>query len=57
LLREPKGNVALGFANTDDNDAMEVAGLRRGQLGLLIETMRREGSSYGSRPRRRAEKG
>ena len=43
LLREAEGNVALGVRESDDKDAMEVAGRGELQLGILIETMRREG--------------
>ena len=43
LLREAEGNVALRVRESDDNDAMEVAGRGELQLGILIETMRREG--------------
>ena len=52
LLREAEGNVALGVRESDDNDAMEVAGRGELQLGILIETMRREGFELSvSRPR------
>src|SRR5216110_3783371 len=51
LLREAEGNVALGVRESDDNDAMEVAGRGELQLGILIETMRREGFELSvSRP-------
>ena len=43
LLREAEGNVALRVRESDDKDAMEVAGRGELQLGILIETMRREG--------------
>jgi GTP-binding protein len=42
LLREAEGNVALRVRESDDKDAMEVAGRGELQLGILIETMRRE---------------
>ncbi|HEX2256720.1 MAG TPA: translational GTPase TypA [Afifellaceae bacterium] len=43
LLREAEGNVALRVTETPDKDAFEVAGRGELQLGILIETMRREG--------------
>ena len=43
LLREAEGNVALRVTEADDKDSMEVAGRGELQLGILIETMRREG--------------
>jgi len=43
LLREAEGNVALKITEGDDKDAFEVAGRGELQLGILIETMRREG--------------
>ncbi|MGQ7792877.1 translational GTPase TypA [Faunimonas sp. B44] len=43
LLREAEGNVALRITEGDDKDAYEVAGRGELQLGILIETMRREG--------------
>ncbi len=52
LLREAEGNVALRVRESDDKDAMEVAGRGELQLGILIETMRREGYELSvSRPR------
>jgi GTP-binding protein len=52
LLREAEGNVALRVAPSDENDAMEVAGRGELQLGILIETMRREGFELSvSRPK------
>ena len=55
LLREAEGNVALRVRESDDKDAMEVAGRGELQLGILIETMRREGFELSvSRPRVRA---
>jgi GTP-binding protein len=61
LLREAEGNVALRVRESDDKDAMEVAGRGELQLGILIETMRREGFELSvSRPKvllRRNEKG
>ena len=44
LLREAEGNVALRVtASINETDAFEVAGRGELQLGILIETMRREG--------------
>jgi GTP-binding protein len=43
LLREAEGNVALKVAEGEEKDAFEVAGRGELQLGILIETMRREG--------------
>ena len=52
LLREAEGNVALRIAETKDTDALEISGRGELQLGILIETMRREGFELTvSRPR------
>src|SRR2546425_2414655 len=52
LLREAEGNVALRVSESTEKDAMEVAGRGELQLGILIETMRREGFELSvSRPR------
>lgn len=52
LLREAEGNVAITITETGDKDAFEVAGRGELQLGVLIETMRREGFELSiSRPR------
>jgi GTP-binding protein len=52
LFREAEGNVALRIRETDNADAYEVAGRGELQLGILIETMRREGFELSiSRPR------
>ncbi|MDP2619257.1 MAG: translational GTPase TypA [Hyphomicrobiales bacterium] len=52
LLREAEGNVALRVAMTADSDAFEVSGRGELQLGILIETMRREGFELSvSRPK------
>ncbi|HVV91867.1 MAG TPA: translational GTPase TypA [Hyphomicrobiales bacterium] len=52
LLREAEGNVALKVSETADKDSFEVAGRGELQLGILIETMRREGFELSiSRPR------
>src|SRR5471032_41648 len=51
LLREAEGNVALKVQETGDGD-FEVAGRGELQLGVLIESMRREGFELSiSRPR------
>jgi len=51
LLREAEGNVAIKVKETGDGD-FEVAGRGELQLGVLIETMRREGFELSiSRPR------
>ena len=52
LLREAEGNVAIQVRETENADAFEVAGRGELQLGVLIETMRREGFEMSiSRPR------
>ncbi|WBX83597.1 translational GTPase TypA [Sphingosinicella microcystinivorans] len=52
LLREAEGNVAIRVTESADKDSFEVAGRGELQLGVLIETMRREGFELGiSRPR------
>src|SRR5208337_4861226 len=52
LLREAEGNVALRIAQAQDSDSFEVSGRGELQLGILIETMRREGFELTvSRPR------
>ncbi|WP_119680155.1 translational GTPase TypA [Indioceanicola profundi] len=52
LFREAEGNVALQIRETENADAYEVAGRGELQLGILIETMRREGFELSiSRPR------
>lgn len=52
LLREAEGNVALRVTESDERDSMEVAGRGELQLGILIETMRREGFELSvSRPK------
>jgi GTP-binding protein len=61
LLREAEGNVALRVTESNERDSMEVAGRGELQLGILIETMRREGFELSvSRPKvlfRRDEEG
>jgi GTP-binding protein len=52
LLAEAQANVAIRVTETADKDAMEVAGRGELQLGVLIETLRREGFELSiSRPR------
>ena len=52
LLREAEGNVAIRVSDKGEKDAFEVAGRGELQLGVLIETMRREGFELSiSRPR------
>ncbi len=52
LLREAEGNVALRVSESTEKDSMEVAGRGELQLGILIETMRREGFELSvSRPK------
>jgi GTP-binding protein len=43
LLREAEGNVAVKISESNESDAFDVAGRGELQLGVLIETMRREG--------------
>jgi GTP-binding protein len=43
LLKEGERNVAIRVTESTDSDAYEVAGRGELQLGILIETMRREG--------------
>jgi GTP-binding protein len=51
LEREAEGNVAIRVTVASDNDSFEVAGRGELQLGVLIETMRREGFELSiSRP-------
>jgi len=52
LMSEAEGNVAIRVTETAGGDAYEVAGRGELQLGVLIETMRREGFELTiSRPR------
>ena len=52
LLAEAEGNVALRVREVEDGHGYEVAGRGELQLGVLIETMRREGFELSiSRPR------
>ncbi len=43
LLREAEGNIAIRVTDSSETEAFEVAGRGELQLGVLIETMRREG--------------
>jgi GTP-binding protein len=52
LMREAEGNVAVHVKETETKEAFDVAGRGELQLGVLIETMRREGFELSvSRPR------
>ena len=52
LFREAEGNVAIRVSETADKDSFEVAGRGELQLGVVIETMRREGFELSvGRPR------
>lgn len=52
LLAEAETNVAITFAESDGKDAFEIGGRGELQLGVLVETMRREGFEMTvSRPR------
>jgi len=52
LTREAEGNVAIRVRDTENTDSYEVAGRGELQLGVLIETMRREGFELAvGRPR------
>jgi GTP-binding protein len=52
LYREAEGNVAIKVRESAEKDAVEVSGRGELQLGVLIETMRREGFELSiSRPR------
>jgi len=52
LEREAETNVAIRLSLSSDNDSFEVAGRGELQLGVLIETLRREGFELSiSRPR------
>lgn len=51
LLKEAEGNVAITISETAQTDSFEVAGRGELQMGVLIETMRREGFELSiSRP-------
>ena len=52
LEKEAESNIALKISKTDKSDSFDVAGRGELQLGVLIETMRREGFELSiSRPR------
>ncbi|MCG2840354.1 translational GTPase TypA [Sandaracinobacter sp. RS1-74] len=52
LLKEAEGNVAIQVTESDEKDSFDVAGRGELQLGVLIETMRREGFELSiGRPR------
>ena len=52
LFREAETNIALKVSQSENNEAFEVSGRGELQLGILIETMRREGFELSvSRPR------
>ena len=52
LMKEAEGNVALRVEDSPGSDAYIVSGRGELQLGILIETMRREGFELGvSRPK------
>ena len=52
LQKEAECNIALKISRTETTDAFEVAGRGELQLGVLIETMRREGFELSiSRPK------
>ena len=58
LLAEAEVNVAITFAESDGKDSFEIGGRGELQLGVLIETMRREGFEMTvSRPRVLSRKG
>jgi len=52
LIAEAETNVAITFSESANKDAFEISGRGELQLGVLIETMRREGFELSvSRPR------
>lgn len=52
LFRESEGNISIWVKESESKDSFEVAGRGELQLGVLIETMRREGFELSiSRPR------
>jgi GTP-binding protein len=52
LFKESEGNVAIRVTQSEEKDSFDVAGRGELQLGVLIETMRREGFELSiSRPR------
>jgi GTP-binding protein len=51
LQKEAEGNISISVKRSDEHDSFEVAGRGELQLGVLIETMRREGFELSiSRP-------
>ncbi|MCZ6720948.1 MAG: translational GTPase TypA [Proteobacteria bacterium] len=52
LFREAESNVAIQVAGTDEEGAFEISGRGELQLGVLIETMRREGFELSVGPPR-----
>ena len=51
LMQQVEGDVAIQVRETEDKDAFEVAGRGELQLGVLLETLRREGFELSvSRP-------
>ncbi len=58
LMRELESNVALRVEETDSPDTLTVSGRGELHLGILMETMRREGYEFAvSRPRVILKKG
>ena len=52
LFKEAETNIALRVSQSENNESFEVSGRGELQLGILIETMRREGFELSvSRPR------
>ena len=52
LMKEAESNVAITFRENDGKDAFEIGGRGELQIGVLIETMRREGFELSvSRPK------
>ena len=52
LMEEAETNVAITFMENENKDSFEIGGRGELQLGVLIETMRREGFELSvSRPR------
>ena len=52
LFKEAETNIALRVTQSENNESFEVSGRGELQLGILIETMRREGFELSvSRPR------
>ncbi len=51
LVREAEGNISISIKRSEEQDSFEVSGRGELQLGILIETMRREGFELSiSRP-------